>query len=166
MHSCGAIQPVVDDLVERGLNVLNPLQVSAGLDVVDRALRSWGVPMEGVRLADGSGLSNENRLTCAALLAVLLDPVVPERETVSGPLLVIADVSPSVGAEGIEAARRYLDAAPVPYELVAAGAAPRAVAMTHAPPHFASFTASRPTVPAPPWMSTLRPATAPLPKTT
>jgi D-alanyl-D-alanine carboxypeptidase/D-alanyl-D-alanine-endopeptidase (penicillin-binding protein 4) len=43
----------------------------AGLDVVDRTLRSWGVPMDGVRLADGSGLSNENRLTCAALLAVL-----------------------------------------------------------------------------------------------
>lgn len=45
--------------------------VPAGLDVVDRTLRSWGVPMDGVRLVDGSGLSNENRLTCAALLAVL-----------------------------------------------------------------------------------------------
>lgn len=45
--------------------------VPAGLDVVDRTLRSWGVPMDGVRLVDASGLSNENRLTCAALLAVL-----------------------------------------------------------------------------------------------
>ena len=45
--------------------------VAAGLDVVDRTLRSWGVPMEGVRLADASGLSSDNRLTCAALLAVL-----------------------------------------------------------------------------------------------
>lgn len=45
--------------------------VPAGLDVVDRTLRSWGVPMDGVRLVDGSGLSTENRLTCAALLAVL-----------------------------------------------------------------------------------------------
>lgn len=32
MHSCGAIHPIVDDLVERGLNVLNPLQVAAGMD--------------------------------------------------------------------------------------------------------------------------------------
>ena len=45
--------------------------VAGGLDVVDRTLRSWGVPMEGVRLVDGSGLSSDNRLTCAALLAVL-----------------------------------------------------------------------------------------------
>ena len=45
--------------------------VAAGLNVVDRTLRSWGVPMEGVRLVDGSGLSTDNRLTCAALLAVL-----------------------------------------------------------------------------------------------
>ena len=45
--------------------------VLAGLDVVDRTLRSWGVPMDGVRLADASGLSSDNRLTCAALLAVL-----------------------------------------------------------------------------------------------
>jgi len=33
MHSCGAIQPVIDDLVECGLEVLNPLQASAGLEV-------------------------------------------------------------------------------------------------------------------------------------
>jgi D-alanyl-D-alanine carboxypeptidase/D-alanyl-D-alanine-endopeptidase (penicillin-binding protein 4) len=45
--------------------------VAGGLNVVDRTLRSWGVPMEGVRLVDGSGLSIDNRLTCAALLAVL-----------------------------------------------------------------------------------------------
>ncbi len=43
----------------------------AGLDVIDRTLRSWGVPMAGVRLTDGSGLSSDNRLTCAAMLAVL-----------------------------------------------------------------------------------------------
>jgi D-alanyl-D-alanine carboxypeptidase/D-alanyl-D-alanine-endopeptidase (penicillin-binding protein 4) len=43
----------------------------AGLDVIDRTLRSWGVPMQGVRLSDGSGLSSDNQLTCAALLAVL-----------------------------------------------------------------------------------------------
>jgi D-alanyl-D-alanine carboxypeptidase/D-alanyl-D-alanine-endopeptidase (penicillin-binding protein 4) len=45
--------------------------VAAGLNVVDRTLRSWDVPMDGVRLVDASGLSSDNRVTCAALLAVL-----------------------------------------------------------------------------------------------
>jgi serine-type D-Ala-D-Ala carboxypeptidase/endopeptidase (penicillin-binding protein 4) len=45
--------------------------VAGGLSVVDRTLRSWAVPMEGVRLVDASGLSSDNRVTCAALLAVL-----------------------------------------------------------------------------------------------
>ncbi len=45
--------------------------VNAGLDVVTRTLGSWGVPMEGVKLVDGSGLSSENRATCGAVLAVL-----------------------------------------------------------------------------------------------
>jgi D-alanyl-D-alanine carboxypeptidase/D-alanyl-D-alanine-endopeptidase (penicillin-binding protein 4) len=44
---------------------------TGGLNVVDRTLRSWGVPMEGVRILDGSGLHASNRLTCDALLAVL-----------------------------------------------------------------------------------------------
>ena len=39
IHSCGAIQPIVDDLVERGLNVLNPLQVSAGVDLAEMRKR-------------------------------------------------------------------------------------------------------------------------------
>jgi serine-type D-Ala-D-Ala carboxypeptidase/endopeptidase (penicillin-binding protein 4) len=43
----------------------------AGLNAVDRTLRTWGVPMDGVRPLDGSGLSVENRVTCAAMLAVL-----------------------------------------------------------------------------------------------
>jgi uroporphyrinogen decarboxylase len=33
MHSCGAIEPIIDELVEVGLQVLNPLQVDAGLDI-------------------------------------------------------------------------------------------------------------------------------------
>ena len=45
--------------------------VAAGLTVLDRTSRNWGVPMDGVRLVDASGLSSDNRLTCAALLAVL-----------------------------------------------------------------------------------------------
>lgn len=43
----------------------------AGLAVVVDTLTGWGVPMDGVTLVDGSGLSDENRLTCNALLAVL-----------------------------------------------------------------------------------------------
>jgi D-alanyl-D-alanine carboxypeptidase/D-alanyl-D-alanine-endopeptidase (penicillin-binding protein 4) len=42
-----------------------------GLNEIDRRLRSWGVPMEGVRVLDGSGLSPTNRLTCGALLALV-----------------------------------------------------------------------------------------------
>ncbi|MBN1589068.1 MAG: hypothetical protein JW888_06105 [Pirellulales bacterium] len=33
MHSCGAVQPVIDELIDCGLDVLNPLQADAGLDV-------------------------------------------------------------------------------------------------------------------------------------
>jgi D-alanyl-D-alanine carboxypeptidase/D-alanyl-D-alanine-endopeptidase (penicillin-binding protein 4) len=43
----------------------------AGALVVYGALSSWGVDVEGVVLADGSGLSTDNRLTCDVLLAVL-----------------------------------------------------------------------------------------------
>jgi D-alanyl-D-alanine carboxypeptidase/D-alanyl-D-alanine-endopeptidase (penicillin-binding protein 4) len=45
--------------------------VAGGLNVVDRTLRAWGIPMEGVRFVDASGLSTDNRMTCAALLALL-----------------------------------------------------------------------------------------------
>lgn len=43
----------------------------AGLQVVRDTLASWGVPLDGVVLADGSGLSRDNRITCAVLQAVL-----------------------------------------------------------------------------------------------
>lgn len=45
--------------------------VAGGLNVVDATLRGWGLPMDGVRLVDASGLSSENRLTCAFLVALL-----------------------------------------------------------------------------------------------
>ncbi|HYN33255.1 MAG TPA: D-alanyl-D-alanine carboxypeptidase/D-alanyl-D-alanine-endopeptidase [Ilumatobacteraceae bacterium] len=64
--------------------------VAAGLNVIDRTLRSAGVPMEGVRLVDASGLSSDNRLTCAALIAVL-------RLVEDGP---IADALPVAGRTG------------------------------------------------------------------
>ena len=44
---------------------------AAGLAVMQDTLDSWGLPTAGVVLDDGSGLSNENRVTCAVLLGVL-----------------------------------------------------------------------------------------------
>ncbi|HSP29719.1 MAG TPA: D-alanyl-D-alanine carboxypeptidase/D-alanyl-D-alanine-endopeptidase, partial [Ilumatobacteraceae bacterium] len=44
---------------------------AAGLQVLDGIVRSWAVPMDAVVLADGSGLSTANRLTCDSLVAVL-----------------------------------------------------------------------------------------------
>jgi serine-type D-Ala-D-Ala carboxypeptidase/endopeptidase (penicillin-binding protein 4) len=44
---------------------------AAGLQVVRDVLGEWGVPLDGLVLDDGSGLSRENRTTCATLLAVL-----------------------------------------------------------------------------------------------
>ncbi|CAN5842289.1 D-alanyl-D-alanine carboxypeptidase/D-alanyl-D-alanine-endopeptidase [soil metagenome] len=44
---------------------------TAGLEVIRRTLESWGVPAGALTLADGSGLSDENRLTCSGLVAVL-----------------------------------------------------------------------------------------------
>jgi D-alanyl-D-alanine carboxypeptidase/D-alanyl-D-alanine-endopeptidase (penicillin-binding protein 4) len=43
----------------------------AGLVVVTKALQDWGVPLDGIVLVDGSGLSDDNRLTCTVLLDVL-----------------------------------------------------------------------------------------------
>jgi D-alanyl-D-alanine carboxypeptidase/D-alanyl-D-alanine-endopeptidase (penicillin-binding protein 4) len=44
---------------------------AAGTRVVRSALGEAGVPLAGVRLADGSGLSGQDRLTAAALVALL-----------------------------------------------------------------------------------------------
>ena len=43
----------------------------AGLVAIDRVLREWGVPLNGVRLLDGSGLTPTTKMTCQALLDVL-----------------------------------------------------------------------------------------------
>jgi len=59
----------------------------AGLNVVDSTLRNWGVPMEGVRSLDGSGLSLDNSVTCAAILSILqrhTDGVLPDLLPVAG----------------------------------------------------------------------------------
>ena len=44
---------------------------AAGLDGMFQSLETQGVPMTGVVLRDGSGLSTTNRVTCAAVLEVL-----------------------------------------------------------------------------------------------
>lgn len=44
---------------------------AAGLAVVQERLHEWGVPLEGHVVEDGSGLSRNNRSTCAALQATI-----------------------------------------------------------------------------------------------
>jgi serine-type D-Ala-D-Ala carboxypeptidase/endopeptidase (penicillin-binding protein 4) len=44
---------------------------AAGLNAMSAALSQLGVPMDGVTLRDGSGLSNQNRVTCGAMLKVV-----------------------------------------------------------------------------------------------
>jgi serine-type D-Ala-D-Ala carboxypeptidase/endopeptidase (penicillin-binding protein 4) len=48
-----------------------PATRSGGAEAVAAVLASWGVPLEGVSMRDGSGLDRENKLTCRALVAVL-----------------------------------------------------------------------------------------------
>jgi D-alanyl-D-alanine carboxypeptidase/D-alanyl-D-alanine-endopeptidase (penicillin-binding protein 4) len=45
---------------------------AAGAKVVGRVLAADAIPLEGVRLVDGSGLSPRNRLTAAALIGMLV----------------------------------------------------------------------------------------------
>jgi serine-type D-Ala-D-Ala carboxypeptidase/endopeptidase (penicillin-binding protein 4) len=63
---------------------------SAGARVVRNELRSRGVPLEGVRIADGSGLSPYNRLTARAIAALLIsawsDPAVTSPFVASLPI--------------------------------------------------------------------------------
>lgn len=53
---------------------------AAGAKAVQRVLRERAVPLAGVRIVDGSGLSPRNRLTAAALIGMLVaawhDPVI------------------------------------------------------------------------------------------
>lgn len=44
---------------------------AAGIGVITNRLSEWGIPMTGVLLVDGSGLSKENQVTCSAMLAIL-----------------------------------------------------------------------------------------------
>ncbi len=67
-------------------------------------------------------------LLAAMLFAVLLEPVVEEREWVEGSVLVLADVSSSVGTGGVRLAEEFLARAPAPFDLVTFSAHARAAA--------------------------------------
>ena len=43
----------------------------AGLEVIRSTLARWNVPLDGVELHDGSGLSRNNRVTCSAMTAIM-----------------------------------------------------------------------------------------------
>ena len=56
---------------ELGVQVLGNGTTDAGRRVVDDTLRRLGLPMNGVRVVDGSGLDTGNRVTCRLLAAIL-----------------------------------------------------------------------------------------------
>lgn len=56
---------------EIGVAVAQSGTRAAGLQAMLDRLNTWGVPITGLVFADGSGLSHDNQLTCAALAAVL-----------------------------------------------------------------------------------------------
>jgi uroporphyrinogen decarboxylase len=66
MHSDGAIQPIIDDLIDCDLRVLNPLETAAGLDVAELRQRY------GTRLAFYGNLSVSN------LIGVEMGPLLAE----------------------------------------------------------------------------------------
>lgn len=56
---------------EIGVKAAKSGTTAAGLGALTQALAGLGVPMEGVTLVDGSGLSRDNRVTCQALAATV-----------------------------------------------------------------------------------------------
>lgn len=68
----------------------------AGLQEIWNTLAEWQVPLAGVALDDGSGLSRNNRLTCDAIIAVLEHVGAGSELTESMP---VAGVSGTLAAE-------------------------------------------------------------------
>lgn len=58
-------------LKEIGVAVRGEGSRIAGLQVVLDRLTTWGLPVEGIALADGSGLDRANQLSCQVLVALL-----------------------------------------------------------------------------------------------
>ena len=64
---------------------------TAGLDVIRTQLSGWGVPVDGLVLDDGSGLSRVNRASCDTLAAIVSSsPVAAE----------VTDLLPVAGRDG------------------------------------------------------------------
>ena len=68
LHSCGSIRKVIPDLIEIGLDIINPVQVSAaGMDSAElkreygKDLTFWGGGVDTQRTFDGSHTPNEVR---------------------------------------------------------------------------------------------------------
>ena len=72
-------------------------------------------------------------LVLLALIAVLLEPVSLSEREQTGRLVILADVSPSMGAEGIAEARRLLADAPE-HDLIAVGATAKPTTRLEADP--------------------------------
>jgi len=58
-------------LKEIGHAVTGVGSTSAGVSVISERIASWGVPIDGLALSDGSGLSVDNRVTCSTFVGVL-----------------------------------------------------------------------------------------------
>lgn len=72
-------------LKEIGLRRAGAGTTAAGAAAVHEVLARRGLPMQGVVIADGSGLSNDARVTCEVLIAALTsEPRVVERLAVAG----------------------------------------------------------------------------------
>ncbi|MCU1361711.1 MAG: dac [Ilumatobacteraceae bacterium] len=56
---------------EIGLEASGSGTTAAGIEAIVGQLMTWGVPIDGLLLVDGSGLSRDDRVTCRALLGVL-----------------------------------------------------------------------------------------------
>jgi D-alanyl-D-alanine carboxypeptidase/D-alanyl-D-alanine-endopeptidase (penicillin-binding protein 4) len=67
-------------LKEVGLKASGNGTRQAGIDAVTSTLTGWGIDTTGLVIADGSGLSTDNRVTCRTMLAVL------QHTTFAGPV--------------------------------------------------------------------------------
>ncbi|MEO6653791.1 MAG: D-alanyl-D-alanine carboxypeptidase/D-alanyl-D-alanine-endopeptidase, partial [Ilumatobacteraceae bacterium] len=69
---------------------------TAGLDAIESVIAGWGIDTTGLVLGDGSGLSLDNRVTCAQMLGVLqhagYDSPVGQGLAVAGETGTLADV--------------------------------------------------------------------------
>jgi D-alanyl-D-alanine carboxypeptidase/D-alanyl-D-alanine-endopeptidase (penicillin-binding protein 4) len=70
-------------LKEMAVHEGQPGTTAAGLEVLRATVDSWGLPTEGFVLADGSGLHDDNRITCE-FLTQLLDELGPESSIAEG----------------------------------------------------------------------------------